>query len=159
MRSLAPAAFARPCAVALAVLLFAAAALAQTAPTPVNSGAAARPAPAFHHVDADQSGHVSLDEVLAYARQQRETKPFALKDVDRDGDGIITQDELNKAGIKGLEGYGDIRARELDITGDGYVSHQDLDDYFASKHRAAYARADADKDGALKPSEFTLLTF
>lgn len=156
MRSLAPAALASPCAVAFAALFFAAAALAQTAASPA---AHPRNAPAFHHVDADQSGHVSLDEVLAYARQQRQTKPFALKDVDLDGDGIITQEELDKAGIKGFEGHGDIRARDLDITGDGYVSHQDLEAYFAARHRAAYARADADKDGSLRPSEFTLLTF
>lgn len=158
MRRIAPAAFAASHgALALAALLFAATALAQAGLKP---GTPARPAPAFHHVDTDKSGHVSLDEVLAYAKQKNaEATAFRIRDADLDNDGLLTQEELAKAGIKGLEGYGVIRVRDLDVQGDGYVSREDLDEYFARKHREAYARADADKDGALRPSEFTLLTF
>lgn len=147
----------KPGALALAALLFAATAL-QTQGK-LLAGMTAGSAPAFHQVDADQSGHVTLDEVLAYAKQQREAKPFALKDVDKNGDGLVTQEELHKAGINGLEGFGSIRAQDLDRNGDGYVSHEDLDNYLNTKHREAYAAADADKDGNLKASEFVLFRF
>lgn len=147
---------ATPGALALASLLFAATALAQGA---MLAEKTAGPAPAFHQVDADHSGRVSLDEVLAYAKQQRETKPFALKDVDKDGDGLVTQEELRRAGITGLEGFGSIRAQDLDRNGDGYVSHEDLDNYLNTRHSEAYTAADEDKDGSLKASEFVLFRF
>jgi len=158
MRRTAPAALASSHgALALAALLFAATALAQAELKP---GTPVRTAPAFHHVDTDNSGHVSLDEVLAYARQKNaEATAFHIRDVDLDKDGVLTQEELAKAGVKGFEGHGSINVRELDVRGDGYVSRDDLDEYFARKHREAYARADADKDGAIRPAEFALFRF
>jgi len=163
MRPITPAAFAPAAfvtgngALALAALLFAATALAQAdGATGKNTHAA----PAFHHVDVDQSGHVTLDEVLAYAKKKNaEATAFHLKKVDLDNDGVLTQEELAKAGVKGLEGHGSINVRDLDMSGDGYVSREDLDEYFARRHREAYARADADKDGAVRPAEFALFRF
>lgn len=145
-----------PClaALACALTLPVSLAVAQVVP-PAQPGG-----PAFHHVDANHDGRVSLDEVLAYAKGQRAAaKPFRIVDADLNGDGLLTQEELNKAGIKGLENEGVVNVKDLDINGDGYVSPDDLDEYFKRKHRAAFARADADKDGALKPSEFTLFHF
>lgn len=140
----------------LAALCFGATALAQTAAT---TGPAAMP-PAFHEVDADKSGRVTVEEVMAYARRKKEeTRPFALKDVDRDGDGLVTQEELARAGIHGLEGFGTIKASDLDRNGDGYVNHKDLEDYLNQKHRDAYLQADTDGDGSLRQSEFVLFRF
>ncbi len=158
MRRIAPAAFASSHGtLALAVLLCAATALAQADGKPGKANPAA---PAFHHVDTDQSGHVTLDEVLAYAKKKNaEATAFHVREVDQDKDGVLTQEELAKAGVKGFEGHGPISVRDLDMSGDGYVSREDLDEYFARKHRAAYARADADKDGAIRPAEFALFRF
>ena len=72
--------------------------------------------------------------------------------MDLDGNGKLTPEELRKAGVTGLEGEGVINVKDLDIHGDGYVSREDLDEYFRRKHREEYARADKDKDGALRPS-------
>lgn len=116
--------------------------------------------PAFRQLDANGDGRVTLEEVLAYARQQKElARPFAVKDADRDGDGILTPEELKAAGIKGFEGMGSISVKELDRNGDGYVSHEDIENYLNTKHREAYARADADRDGHVAPSEFVLFRF
>jgi len=158
MRAITPAAFASSHGMsALAVLLFAATALAQAGGTPGKTNHAA---PAFHHVDVDQSGHVTLDEVLAYARKKNaEATAFHLRNVDLDNDGVLTQEELAKAGVQGFGGHGSVNVRDLDVSGDGYVSREDLDEYFARKHREAYARADADKDGAIRPAEFALFRF
>lgn len=140
----------------LAALLFAATALAQT----VASSGPAAVLPSFHEVDADKSGHVTLEEIMAYARKKKEeARPFAVKDVDRDGDGVITQEELARAGVRGLEGFGSIKASDLDVNGDGYVSHQDLEAYLNGKHRDAYLQADKDRDGSLRQSEFVLFRF
>lgn len=123
-------------------------------------GPAAPGIPAFHQLDANGDGRVTLEEVLASATQRHgQAKAFALKDVDANGDGLITQEELGRAGIKGLEGLGSIRARDLDVNGDGYVSHEDLQNYLNTKHREAYAMADQDRDGSLRPSEFVLFRF
>jgi len=117
-------------------------------------------APTFQELDADRDGRVSLEEVMAYAKKKSSlVKPFRVADVDLDGDGLLTPEELKKAGITGLEGEGVIRVRDLDITPDGYVSREDLDEYFRRKHREEYNRVDADKDGRLRPSEFALFRF
>lgn len=116
--------------------------------------------PSFKAMDADKSGHLSLDEVLAYAtKKSADVKPFRISDVDLDGDGKLTPEEQRKAGIKGLEQFGEVDLKEMDINGDGYISREDLDEYFRRKHREAYARADANQDGALSPSEFALFRF
>lgn len=153
MRLNAPAVFKATLA-ALLCALFAVPVQAQIIP-PAQTGGTA-----FHHVDTDSDGRVTLDEVLAYAKKQRaDATPFRVGDVDLNRDGILTPEELKKAGVKGFEGQGAIKARELDLSGDGYVSREDLDEYFARKHRADYVRADADKDGSLKASEFVLFRF
>lgn len=136
-------------------------ALAAFALSPGHAQAPAAPdMPAFQHLDKDADGRVTLAEVMAYARQQKEqAKPFAINDVDKNGDGLVTQEELRAAGIKGLEAFGTISAKDLDRNGDGYVSHEDLENYLNTKHREAYARADADGDGHVAPSEFVLFRF
>jgi len=101
-----------------------------------------------------------LDEVLAYAKKNSSgVQPFRISDADLDHDGKLTPEEQRKAGIKGLEQHGTVDLREMDLGGDGYISKEDLDEYFRRKHREAYARADADKDGAVRPSEFALFRF
>jgi len=136
-----------------ATLLLAVPALAQVAPSKAVS-------PSFKELDADRNARVSLDEVMAFAKKRSTlVEPFNVAGVDLDKDGKLTQEELNKAGIKGLEHEGVINVRDLDMSADGYVSREDLDEYFRRKHREEYARADADKDGSLKQSEFALFRF
>jgi len=137
------------------LLLPALPAVAQVSP-PAKAAAAS-----FKEMDANRDGRVSLDEVMACAKKRSSAvTPFRISDVDTDGDGRLTQEELRKAGIKGLEDQGTIDARELDaVTPDGYVTSQDLDEYFRRKHRQAFAKADADKDGTLRQSEFALFRF
>ncbi len=141
-------------ALACALLLPAGPASAQVVPP------AAPGVPAFHHLDTNGDGRVSLEEVMAYAKKKSDAvQPFRIVDADLDGDGKITPEERRKAGITGLEGEGTISVKDLDMNGDGYVSREDLDEYFNRKHREAFARADADKDGSLKASEFVLFRF
>ena len=142
--------------IAALTLVCALPALAQVVPP----AAPAPGQPAFHELDTNKDGRVSLDEVLAYAlKKSNVVQPFRIADVDTDGDGKLTQEELRKAGINGLERFGTISAKDLDIRGDGYVSREDIDEYFRRKHRAEHARADANKDGMLHPSEFALFRF
>jgi len=116
--------------------------------------------PSFKAMDTDKSGHLTLDEVLAYATKKgSDVKPFRITDADLDGDGKFTVEEQRKAGITGLEQFGTVDLKAMDINGDGYISKEDLDEYYRRKHREAYARADADRDGALRPSEFALFRF
>lgn len=120
----------------------------------------AKPSLSFKDMDANGDGHLTLEEVLAYAKKQSaQAKGFRVADVDRDGDGILTPEELKKAGIKGLEHFEAINVKDLDIRGDGYVSREDLDEYFRRKHREAYARADADGDGKVHTTDFALYRF
>ncbi len=152
-------------ALVLALLLGGAlSAQAQTQPPvkPIKSSPAKSMSvsPSFKAMDTDKSGHLTLDEVLAYAtKKSSDVKPFRISDADLDGDGKLTVEEQRKAGITGLEQFGTVDLKAMDINGDGYISKEDLDEYFRRKHREAYARADADKDGALRPSEFALFRF
>lgn len=116
--------------------------------------------PAFKPMDTDKSGHLTLDEVLAYAtKKSSDAKPFRITDADLDGDGVLTVEEQRKAGITGLGQFGAVDLKEMDQNGDGYISKEDLEEFYRRKHREAYARADADRDGALRPSEFALFRF
>lgn len=146
-------------ALALAQLGAGASALAQPSGKPTQPSG--KPAgPSFQAVDANRDGRLSLAEVLAYAKKAgAEVEPFRISDVDLDGDGRLSAEEQRKAGIKGLEQFGTVDLKAMDIHGDGYVSKDDLDEYFRRQHREAYAKADADGDDALKPSEFVLLHF
>ena len=138
----------------LALLGGAPLALAQIQPPAKAAG------PSFKALDEDKSGHLTLDEVLAYAtRKSSDVKPFRITEADLDGDGVLTAEEQRKAGLTGLGQFGAVNLKEMDINGDGYISKEDLDEYYRRKHREAYARADADKDGALRPSEFALFRF
>lgn len=137
-------------ALGLALLGFAALAQGQTP----SAG------PPFAALDTDKSGRMTLDEVLAHAKKQGAgVAPFRISDADLDGDGRLSAEEQRKAGVQGLEGFGAVDLKELDVHGDGYVSREDLDEFFRRKHREAFARADADQDGALRPDEFVLYRF
>jgi Ca2+-binding EF-hand superfamily protein len=136
------------------LLLTAGAAQAQKAPSAKVAGLS------FKEIDTDKSGHLTLEEVLSYAtKKSSDVKPFRITDADLDGDGKLTVEEQRKAGIKGLEQFGTVDLKEMDLNGDGYISREDIDEYFRRKHREAFARADADKDQALRPSEFALFRF
>jgi len=136
------------------LLLMAVSAQAQKAPSEKVAG------PSFKAMDADKSGHLTLEEVMSYAKKKSsDTEPFRITDADLDGDGVLTVEEQRKAGIKGLEQFGAVNLKEMDINGDGYISREDIDEYYRRKHREAFAKADADKDKALRPSEFALFRF
>lgn len=138
----------------LALLGYAASAQAQTPPPAKPAG------PSFKAMDTDKSGHLTLDEVLAYAKKKStDTQPFRISDADLDGDGKLTPEEQRKAGITGLEQFGTVDLKEMDINGDGYISREDLDEYFRRKHREAFAQADLNNDGQLRPKEFALFRF
>lgn len=140
-----------------AVFLLCAPALAQVVPPAATQ---AQMGPQFQDLDADKSGHLTLDEVLAYAKKQSaQAKGFRIADVDRDGDGLLSPQELKAAGVNGLDQFQAINVKDLDIRGDGYVSREDLDEYFRRKHREAYARADQDRDGRIRKTEFALYRF
>lgn len=142
---------------ALALVLLATPALAQVTPpiTPANAKG-----PQFHQLDANKDGNLTLDEVLAYAKKQSaKVKTFSVADVDKDGDGILTPEELKAAGVTGMEHFEAINVKDLDVRGDGYISKEDLDEYFRRKHREAYARADQDRDGRIRTTEFALYRF
>ena len=142
------------CALGLALLGGAFSAQAQVAPPVKPAGLS------FAAMDTDKSGHLTLEEVLAYAKKSgAEVQPFRVSDADLDGDGMLTVEEQHKAGITGLEQFGAINLKELDQNGDGYVSREDIDEYFRRKHHEAFIRADADHDGAVRPSEFALFRF
>ena len=129
-------------------------------PAPAQAQVVPPARPDFHQLDANKDGHLTLEEVLAYAKKQSaQAKGFRVADVDRDGDGILTPEELKKAGVKGLEHFEAINVRDLDIRGDGYVSREDLDEYFRRRHREAYARADGDGDGKVHTTDFALYRF
>lgn len=141
----------------LALLLMSSPALAQVAPPAAPQ---APKGPQFHELDADKDGHLTLEEVLAYAKKQSaQAKGFRIADVDRDKNGLLTPEELKAAGITGLEPFGAVNVKDLDIRGDGYVSREDLDEYFRRQHREAYARADQDRDGRIRKTEFALYRF
>lgn len=134
--------------------------LAWAAPAPAQKRPSEEHAPAFERLDTSRDGRVSLEEVLAYARlKSAEAQPFRIAGADADGDGRLSPEERRRAGIVGLESFGHIDLRELDKNGDGYVSREELDEFFRKRHGEAFARADADGDGRLSPSEFVLLRF
>ncbi|MDQ7835985.1 MAG: hypothetical protein RDU24_11435 [Humidesulfovibrio sp.] len=136
------------------LLLMAVSAQAQKAPSEKVAG------PSFKAMDADKSGHLTLEEVMSYAKKKSsDTEPFRITDADLDGDGVLTPEEQRKAGINGMEQFGAVNLKEMDINGDGYISREDLDEYYRRKHREAFAKADADKNKALRPSEFALFRF
>lgn len=135
-------------------------ALAQVVPPAAPAAQMGPTGPQFHEMDANKDGHLSLEEVLAYAKKQSaQARAFRVADVDRDGDGVLTLEEFRAAGITGMEPFGAINVKDLDIRGDGYISRADLDEYFRRKHREAYARADQDGDGRIRKTEFALYRF
>jgi Ca2+-binding EF-hand superfamily protein len=131
------------------------------APAQAQTPPPAKPAgPSFKDLDTDKNGHLTLEEVLAYAKKKSaEVQPFRISDVDLDGDGKLTVEEQRKAGITGLEQFGTVDLKAMDINGDGYISREDLDEYFRRKHREAFARADQNNDGRLRPKEFAIFRF
>ncbi len=142
----------------LLVALAAPTALAQVAPAPKVA------MPSFQDLDADKSGHLTRDEVLAYAKKQSAGQGggqggFQVKTVDKDGSGSLSSGELRAAGMQALYPFGAVDLKELDADGDGVVTQREIDDYVRRKHLEAFAKADHDQDGTLHPKDFALYRF
>jgi hypothetical protein len=131
-----------------------------SAQTPPLATSASVGQPSFKAIDADRNGRLSLDEVLAYAQKDSSlVTPFRVADVDTNGDGVLSVEEQKKAGLTGFAQFGAVNLKELDANGDGYITREEIDAYFARRHRAAFAQADHDKSGDLTPREFVLYRF
>lgn len=142
----------------LLTALAATTALAQVAPAPKVA------MPSFKDIDADKSGHLTRDEVLAYAKKQSAKQNlsqggFQVKAVDKDGSGSLSAEELRAAGLQALSPFGTVDLKELDADGDGVVTQREIDDYVRRKHLEAFAKADHDQDGTLHPKDFALYRF
>lgn len=142
----------------LLVALTTTTALAQVAPAPKVA------MPSFQDLDADKSGHLTRDEVLAYAKKQSAGQGggqggFQVKTVDKDGSGSLSSGELRAAGMQALYPFGAVDLKELDADGDGVVTQREIDDYVRRKHLEAFAKADHDQDGTLHPKDFALYRF
>ena len=110
--------------------------------------------PAFQALDADRDGVISASE-LANA-------PAALKVLDRNGDGKLTEDEVRpQMGGRGGRGGepGETQAPSadelvktlmvFDKNGDGQLTREELPE----RMQGLFERADADKNGALTAEE------
>lgn len=140
--------------------VFALVLLAGLVATPALAQVTPPPGPAFHHLDTDADGRVTLSEVLACATAQAaKGRPFRVADLDRDRDGRISPEEFRRAGVRGFEDLGAVDVRELDADGDGTVSRRELDEYFRRRAEAQFRNADSNADGSLSRSEFVLLRF
>lgn len=138
----------------LLVALTTTTALAQVAPAPKVA------MPSFQDLDADKSGHLTRDEVLAYAKKQSAGQGgFQVKAMDKDGSGSLSPGELRSAGMQALYPFGTVDLKELDTDGDGVVTQREIDDYVRRKHLEAFAKADHDQDGTLHPKDFALYRF
>lgn len=112
-----------------------------------------RMSPILAAVDADHDGTISAAELKA--------APAALKSLDKNGDGQLTQDELRPAFARGGSGGGpgatqapsaDELVKTLmafDKDGDGKLSKPELPE----RMQGLFDRADADKDGFLTAEE------
>lgn len=140
----------------LALLGFAASAQAQPPATSIR--------PSFTALDANRDGRLSLDEVLAHATKQgvhatKQGAAFKVSDVDRNGDGVLSPEELRAAGLEALLPYGSIDLKDLDADGDGQVTQREINDYIRRRTEDAFRRADLDGDGRLSPKEFAIFRF
>lgn len=118
-----------------------------------RDGGGARMNPFFAALDVNSDGVIDADE-LANA-------PAALKKLDRNGDGKITEDEARPAfGGRGGPGQGAVnvdeivaRMLQMDKDGDGKLSKEELPERMAGMME----RGDANKDGFLTRDELVQL--
>ena len=110
-----------------------------------------RPAPprlALQALDLDHDGTLSPAEILA--------APTSLLTLDRNGDGILTADELaerpTNAGASADELLAQLMA--FDKTNKGYLTAEDL----PTRMQGMFRRADTDHDGRVTPAEIRALS-
>lgn len=118
-----------------------------------REGGGARMNPLFAALDANGDGVIDAEE-LANA-------PAALKKLDRNGDGKLTEDEARPAfGGRGGPGQGAVNVEEIvarmlqmDKDGDGKLSKEELPERMAGMME----RGDVNKDGFLSRDELVQL--
>ena len=117
---------------------------------PGGEGGPMRVNPLVAALDANSDGILSAEEIA--------NAPVALKKLDKNGDGKLTEDELRPNFGRGQGGPGAVapadlvkRLLEYDKNNDGKLAKDELPE----RMQAMIERADADKDGFLSKDELT----
>jgi Ca2+-binding EF-hand superfamily protein len=108
----------------------------------------------FKQADANRDGKVSFDELKAAAPEITQN---TFDDIDKNGDGFITKDEVPKGpGPKGQPGQGGGHMKtfyKADADKDGKVSYEELNKVAPEISKADFDAADANSDGVITKNE------
>ncbi len=104
----------------------------------------------FKRADANEDGHVTLDEFRAVAPKMDESR-FAQ--LDRNGDGGITLNELIRQHPPQSASDPGKRFRKADKNGDGKVSYDELTTQMPDLTQERFAHMDRNNDGVLSPED------
>jgi Ca2+-binding EF-hand superfamily protein len=97
--------------------------------------------PVLAALDADHNGEISASEI--------QNAPAALKALDKNGDGKLTQDEVLPDPVANAVGF----VMRLDENGDGKISEDERSGELARRYRDLLDAADQNKDGIVTLEE------
>ena len=100
--------------------------------------------PVLAVLDADHSGEISASEI--------QNAPAALRALDRNGDGRLTQDEVLPDPVANAVGL----VMRLDQNGDGKISADERSGELASRYQDLLDAADQNKDGVVTEEELAI---
>lgn len=103
-----------------------------------------RQVPFLAALDADHNGEISAAEL--------QNAPAALKSLDRNGDGRLTDDEVRPDPLSTF--VAQVFA-QLDLNDDGRISQEELQSPRMAQFRAIIAASDRNHDGSITPEELS----
>lgn len=106
------------------------------------AGAGKKHGAMFDHVDANDDGKLSQEELQPFAN-----KRFARFDTDKDG--VVTAAEIDAHLMKRMEKRRQKLLKRFDGDGDGTITQAE----FSTQVSQMFARVDADEDGVISRSE------